>query len=47
MSKQSLTLKYLARVSLSKVSYKYSFFFSHFVGNEGLYRVGKEWEKLH
>ena len=46
--KQSLTLKCLARVSLSKVSSeKYSFFFLYFVGNEGLYSVGKKWEKSH
>ena len=26
---------------------KYSFFFLHFMGNEGLYIVGKELEKSH
>ena len=43
------TLKCLARVSLSKVSLEdtLSSFYILWVGNEGLYSVGKEWEKSH
>ena len=45
MGKQSLTLKCLIGFSLSKVSCEYSLFFLHFVGNEGLYSIGKDLRK--